>query len=250
MLNRIPRPWLIRLSRWTHPLWEPFFRGKGLTDPINGRNYRKFLPYGYGRLRPNALSPGTLSLERHRALWLYLQRHTSWWNEPKEVLHIAPEQIFHRLFRENPRWQVTSLDLYSPLADIKADITAMPLDDNRFDLVFCNHVLEHIPDDRKAMSEIYRVLKPGGTAILQIPLDASRQTTFEDPSVTDPAERARLFGQYDHIRVYGMDFFDRLRETGFRVQAIPVSKLFSPDEIKRYALDAGEILPVAQKPAS
>jgi SAM-dependent methyltransferase len=124
------------------------------------------------------------------------------------------------------------------------------LDDNRFDLVFCNHVLEHIPDDRKAMIEIYRVLKPGGTAILQIPLDASRQTTFEDPSVTDPAERARLFGQYDHVRVYGMDFFDRLRETGFRVQAIPVSKLFSPDEIKRYALDAGEILPVAQKPAS
>lgn len=247
-LHMVPRPWLIRLSMWTQPLWEPLFRGPGLTDPINGRSYRLFLPYGYERIRPNALSPGTLSLERHRALWLYMQRHTGWWNSPKEVLHIAPEQIFHRLFRQNPQWHVTAVDLHSPLADIKADITALPFDDNRFDLVFCNHVLEHIPDDRAAMRELYRVLKPGGTAVLQIPLDPSRKKTFEDPSVTDPKERARLFGQYDHVRVYGMDYFDRLRQAGFQVEALPVTELFTSEEIRLYALDPNEILPLARKP--
>ena len=248
LLNRVPRPWLIRLSRISRPLWEPFFRGKGFTDPINGKNYRRFLPYGYIRLRPNALSPGTLSLERHRMLWLYLQSHTSWWNEEKKVLHIAPEQIFYKLFRKNPRWDVTTLDLYSPLADIKADIRQMPLEDQVYDLVFCNHVLEHIPEDRQAMQEIYRVLKPGGTAVLQIPLDSRRQETFEDPGITDPEERTRLFGQYDHVRVYGMDFFDRLQEVGFITEAIAVKDLFTPDEIRQFALDADEILPLAHKP--
>lgn len=247
-LGHIPRPWLIRLSMLTHPLWEPFFRGAGPTDPINGRQYRRFLPYGYGKLRPGALSPGTLSLERHRALWLYIQEHTDWWNTPKKVLHIAPEQIFHRLFRKNPLWDVTSLDLHSPLADIRADITRMPLPGNHFDLIFCNHVLEHIPDDREAMRELFRVLRPGGTAIVQIPLDATRESTFEDPSITDPEKRAELFGQYDHVRVYGMDFFDRLEAAGFRTEKIRIDKLFTPAEIGRYGLDKHEILPLAHKP--
>ncbi len=247
-LDRIPRPWLIRLSMLSHPLWEPFFRGAGLTDPINGRQYRRFLPYGYGKLRPGALSPGTLSLERHRALWLFIRNHTDWWDTPKKVLHIAPEQIFHRLFRRNPRWNVTSLDLHSPLADIRADITQMPLEDNTFDLIFCNHVLEHIPDDRKAMRELFRVLRPGGTAVVQIPLDSSRPETVEDPAITDPRKRAELFGQYDHVRVYGMDFFDRLEAAGFQTEKIRIDRLFSPDEIHRYGLDPDEILPLARKP--
>lgn len=247
-LGHIPRPWLIRLSMQTHRLWEPLFRGQGFTDPINGRQYRRFLPYGYGKLRPNALSPGTLSLERHRALWLYIQRFTDWWKSPKDVLHIAPEQIFHKLFRKNPLWKITSLDLHSPLADIRADITRMPLEDESFDLIFCNHVLEHIPDDRKAMDELFRVLRPGGSAVLQIPLDIDREKTFEDPGITDPKQRAELFGQYDHVRVYGMDFFDRLEKIGFRTQKVYVRDRFSADEILKYGLDAGEIIPVAHKP--
>ena len=247
-LSHIPRPWLIRLSMLTHPFWEPLFRCPGLTDPINGRQYKRFLPYGYGKVRPFALSPGTLSLERHRALWLFIQNHTDWWRTPKKVLHIAPEQIFHRLFRKNPLWKVTSLDLYSPLADIRADITRMPLPDHHFDLIFCNHVLEHIPNDRKAMQEMFRVLRPGGTAIVQVPLDPSRKHTFEDPSITDPEIRAKLFGQYDHVRVYGIDFFDRLKAVGFQTQMIPVKQIFSDHQIRIYGLDEHEIIPLAHKP--
>ncbi len=248
MLNRIPRPFLIRWSMRLMPVVEVFYRGKNLTDPVNGRSYRKFLPYGYGKIRENALSPGTLSLERHRALWLFLKRHTDFFSRPAKVLHIAPEQAFYKRFKQMPHLDYVTADLDSPLAEVKADITALPFDDNTFDVIFCNHVLEHIPDDRKAMAELYRVMKPGGYGVFQIPLDKNRSETFEDPSVTDPEERARLFGQYDHVRIYGTDFFDRLLEAGFDVKALKVNEMFEEEEIRKYALDKDEIIPFVKKP--
>jgi SAM-dependent methyltransferase len=141
----------------------------------------------------------------------------------------------------------TTTDLNSPIADVKADISDLPFPDNEFDFIICNHVLEHIPDDTKAMQEIYRVLAPGGTAILQVPYKADLEKTFEDNSITDPKERARIFGQYDHVRVYGMDYFTKLESIGFKVEAVDYTKTLSSEEIEKYRLPIGELIPVCKK---
>jgi len=224
-----------------------FLKGKKYKDPIDGKGFRKFLPYGYETQRDNVLSPSTLSLERHRLLWLWLQRETSFFKESSKVLHFAPEQAFYKRFREMDHLDYTTTDLNSPLADVKADICNLPFKDNDYDLIFCNHVLEHIPDDTKAMKELYRVLKPGGMAILQIPQELDRVTTFEDDSITDRAERAKIFGQYDHVRIYGRDYFDKLRSIGFKVDEIDYTNILKPEEVDRYRLAPGEILPVCYK---
>jgi ubiquinone/menaquinone biosynthesis C-methylase UbiE len=141
----------------------------------------------------------------------------------------------------------TTADLDSPLADIKLDVQDMKIADNSFDVVFCNHVLEHVPDDLKAMREIYRVLKPGGMAIMQVPMNPDLKETFEDPSITDPKERHRLFGQYDHVRMYGADYHDRLKAAGFEVHVVDYSKRLSREEFEKYALPLREKLHVCSK---
>lgn len=223
-------------------------RGNKYTDPIDGKSFKEFLPYGYGKQRSNVLSPSTLSLERHRLLWLYLQNETDFFSAQKKVLHFAPEQAFYKRFRKLTNLDYTTTDLNSPLADVKADICNLPFEDNSYDVILCNHVLEHIPDDGKAMQELFRVLKPGGMAILQIPQDYTRETTFEDNSITDKKERAKIFGQYDHVRVYGMDYFDKLRRIGFTVVAEDYTAKFSEVECNKYCLAKGELIPVCYKP--
>jgi len=248
-LNKIPRPFLIKVSYWVRPLISFWYKGDNFTDPIDGKSFRKFLPYGYGIQRENALSPSTLSLERHRLLWLYLQEETSFFTSTKKlkVLHIAPEQCFLKRFRNQINLDYTTSDLESPIADVKADICDLPFDNNSFDVVLCNHVLEHIPNDTKAMQELYRVLKPKGFGIFQIPQDLNREYTFEDNSITDPKERAKIFGQYDHVRVYGRDYFDKLRSVGFKVDEVDYTKKIAPELMEQYALSKGEILPVCFK---
>lgn len=246
ILNTIPRPFLIKISYWVRPFIALYLRGSRFTDPIDGKSFRKFLPYGYGIQRPNVLSPSTLSLERHRLFWLYLKDETDFFNSQKSVLHMAPEQCFLSRFKKLSH-DYTTADLYSPIADVKADITQLPFEDNSFDVVFCNHVLEHIPDDTKAMQELFRVMKPGGFGIFQIPQDVNREITFEDDSITDPKERAKIFGQYDHVRVYGRDYFDKLRSIGFNVEEIDYTHKLTPEMVERYRLMKGEILPVVFK---
>ncbi|MAP54292.1 class I SAM-dependent methyltransferase [Altibacter sp.] len=246
-LNLIPRTLLIRLSYLVRPVVAFFLRGNRYTDPIDGQSFRKFLPYGYEKVRDNVLAPGTLSLERHRLCWLYLKRETTFFSQPHKVLHFAPEQAFYKRFRKLKHLNYTTTDLNSPLADVKADICALPFDDESFDFIICNHVLEHIPNDTKAMQELYRVLTPGGMAILQVPYDAERKTTFEDNTITDPKERARIFGQYDHVRIYGMDYFEKLANAGFKVHAVDYTKTLSEEEIDTYRLAQGELLPVCKK---
>ncbi|WP_103866673.1 class I SAM-dependent methyltransferase [Aquimarina sp. I32.4] len=248
ILNSIPRPLLIRLSYLVRPLISLLLRGTTYTDPIDGKSFSRFLPYGYGTQRDNVLSPSTLSLERHRLLWLFLKNETDFFTSPAQVLHFAPEQAFYKKFRNLKNLEYTTTDLNSPLADIKADICNLPFEDNKYDIIFCNHVLEHIPDDTKAMQELLRVLKPGGMAILQIPQDLSRATTFEDDTITDRKERARIFGQYDHVRVYGRDYFEKLRSIGFKVDEIDYTQTLSKEEVTKYCLASGEILPVCYKP--
>ena len=197
--------------------------------------------------RHNVLSPSTLSLERHRLLWLYLKSETDFFKTHKKVLHFAPEQAFYSRFRQMKNLNYTTTDLNSPLADVKADICNLPFEDNTYDVIFCNHVLEHIPDDIKAMQELYRVLKKGGMGIFQIPQDLNRDVTFEDNSITDRKERAKIFGQYDHVRIYGKDYFDKLRSVGFKVDEVDYTKTLLEEEITKYCLTKGEIIPVVFK---
>ncbi|SHG86770.1 class I SAM-dependent methyltransferase [Flagellimonas flava] len=246
-LNLVPRPILIRVSYWVRPLVTIFLKGDRFTDPIDGKSFKKFLPYGYENPRENVLSPSTLSLERHRLLWLYLKNETPFFSKPHSLLHFAPEQAFHKRFKALKHLNYTTTDLNSPLADVKADICNLPFESNSFDVILCNHVLEHIPNDTKAMQELFRVLKPGGWGIFQIPQDLKREKTFEDDSITDKKERARIFGQYDHVRIYGRDYFDKLRSVGFKVEEVDYTAALSKDEVNRYRLAQGEVIPVVTK---
>lgn len=246
-LNLIPRPLLIKLSYLIRPLLSFYYTGSTYEDPIDGRTFRSFLPYGYEKPRENVLSPSTLSLERHRLLWLYLKNETDFFENHHKVLHFAPEQAFYKRFRQLSNLDYTTTDLNSPLADVKADICNLPFQDNSFDIILCNHVLEHIPNDTKAMEELYRILKPGGWGIFQIPQDLKRETTFEDDSITDKKERAKIFGQYDHVRIYGIDYFNKLRSIGFIVEEVDYTAKMSFEDVDRYRLAKGEIIPVVKK---
>lgn len=248
ILGIFPRTWLQRLANLLLPFLDFCYRGSRYTDPINGKSYRSFLPYGYVKIRPNALSPGTLSLERHRLIWLYLQRETNFFKTSAKLLHMAPEKAFMKRLKKLKHLAYTTCDLESPLADVKTDICDLPFDDASFDWILCNHVLEHIPNDTKAMQELYRVLKPGGIALLQVPLESNRKETFEDDSIVNKAERTKVFGQYDHVRVYGKDYFDKLRQTGFEVSEIQFGKSLTEAERLRYAVTKDEYIPLCLRP--
>lgn len=247
ILNSIPRPLLIKASYWASPFVGFYLKGTKYFDPINGKSYRKFLPYGYETQRENVLAPGTMSLERHRLLWLFLKEKTDFFTTNKKVLHVAPEQCFYKRFRKQKNINYLTTDLYSPLADVKADICDLPFQDNSYDVILCNHVLEHIEDDQKAMRELFRVLKPGGFGIFQVPQELERATTYEDWSITSPEERRKHFGQYDHVRVYGRDYFDKLRSVGFSVDEIQCKDIANTAEIDKMALSSKEIIPFCTK---
>ena len=141
----------------------------------------------------------------------------------------------------------TTADLISPWADIKMDVHEIPYHENSFDVVICNHVLEHVINDKKAMQELYRVLKKDGIGIFQVPINISNKKTYEDFTILDPKERNKAFGQYDHVRTYGMDFFDRLKEAGFMVEKCEYTSKFTSEEITKYCLPNHEIIPICRK---
>ena len=244
ILNFFPRQFLNSISLILRPVLRVLYKGTKYTDPIDGSSYRTFLPYGYSKLRKNALCPGTLSLERHRLLWLYLKEKTNLLEKNISVLHVAPEIIFIKKFKKIVNWNYVSIDLKSPLADIKANIYNLPFKDNSFDLILCNHVLEHIEDDYKALNELYRVIKNKGILIAQIPLDKNLKKTFEDKEIIDRRERNKYFGQYDHVRVYGLDFYTRLANSGFTPKKIDILKKTSMAEKIKYCLPKDEEIPI------
>ena len=247
ILNTFSRTFLIKISFVFQPILSLFLRGNKFTDPIDGKSFSTFLPYGYNNLRKNALSPSTFSLERHRLLWLYLKNETGFFDKKIKLLHFAPEQSFYKRFKKLSNIQYDTIDINSPLAMIKADICDLPIKDNTYDFILCNHVLEHILDDDKAISELYRVLKKNGVGIFQVPIDMKKEFTFQDDSITDKKERNKIFGQYDHVRVYGKDYFTKLKNAGFKVQEIDYTKNLSKDEIYRFSIVKGEIIPVCTK---
>ncbi|MGB7392822.1 MAG: methyltransferase domain-containing protein [Pricia sp.] len=246
-LNAVPRPLLIKFSYLVRPVLALWMRGNRYEDPVDGKRFKSFLPYGYENPRDNVLAPYTLSLERHRLLWLYLKKETNFFDAPLKVLHFAPEQAFYQRFRKLENLEYVTTDLHSPLADVKADICDLPFEKDTFDIILCNHVLEHIPNDTKAMQELYRVMKTGGWGIFQIPQDLTRDGTFEDNSITDQKERTKIFGQYDHVRIYGRDYFDKLRSIGFIVEEVDYTASLSKEEIDKYRLAKGEIIPLVRK---
>jgi predicted SAM-dependent methyltransferase len=250
LLRTIPRPVLIKMSLWFRHIAPLVFYGNRYEDPISGKTYRKFLPYGYSgkAKRKNALCPGSLSLERHRLLWFYLKNRSNFFTAPRlKMLHVAPEQCFYELFRKQKNLEYVTADLNSPLADVKMDLHHTPFKDNEFDVIFCNHVLEHVEDDRQCMRELYRIMKPGGWGIFQVPQDTNRERTYEDKSIVTEEEREKHFWQKDHVRLYGLDYPERLKEAGFSVETVDYTKELSPELVDRYRLPAGEKLYICRK---
>lgn len=213
----------------------PYYRR--LQCPICGTWDRQFGSFGLYP-RPNAQCPECHSLERHRLVWLFFQRHTDLFAGGRQkMLHFAPEVNLSFRFSELPGLDYVSADLHDPAAMVKADITDLQFPDETFDVIYCSHVLEHIPDDRKAMRECRRVLKQSGYAVILVPITAA--STTEDPSVTDPKERERLYGQWDHVRQYGPDFAGRLQEAGFDV-SIHTPAEVAGAAVNRFAIPPGE----------
>jgi len=185
--------------------------------PVCGHWYSRFAPFGL-RGRRNARCPGCGALERHRFLWLYMIGRQRVLRPGSRILHVAPEPCIQQRLLTGHHVRYLGIDRYDDDANAEQqDLTDLPYPENAFDLIICNHVLEHIPDDRKAISEIARVLRPSGHALITVPIDRDRQATYEDPAITAPSERHKAFGHPYHVRVCGWDYADRIRSTGMAV---------------------------------
>lgn len=218
----------------------------GVVDPLSGNRYKKFIA-----LNGHLLSPDNGARNRQRLVWLYLQNETTIFKSPTKLLHVAPELPYMELFKKQPNLtyvpgdkMVEGYDNQSGILNI--DLTALSFPDNEFDYIVCNHVLEHIPNDRLAMSEMYRVLKKGGTAIITIPIKESLKQTLEDEKITTPEDREKFYGQWDHVRFYSLDVKDRLESVGFSVDMNRYADKFSKEDYEKYGL-CKDIIIVAKK---
>jgi SAM-dependent methyltransferase len=208
------------------------YAGDQVECPLCERTFRAWL------FNPqHGTCPYCRSEARQRFLWLYLTGIWKGKTTSFRLLHFAPEWGLQQRFRGYAGLgKYVTADLGAPEADLQVDITAMTIPDESYDVVVCSHVLEHIPADRAAMKEIVRVLRPNGVAYIQVPLNSRLSQTDEDPGVTDPKERERRFGQFDHVRTYGRDFEDRLREAGFAVTQIQTSAVLNASQMQHYGL--------------
>lgn len=234
--------WMIYLKRRLKQVVAAgFYRGNGRYCPVCQRSSRKFGKAGLVP-REDAKCMYCSSLERHRLTWLYFERMTDLFNSiPKQMLHVAPEPAFEKLFSKKLSSGYVTADLYDPNVMVKMDITNIQYPDETFDVIYCSHVLEHVPDDKQAMREFQRVLKAKGWAILLVPITTEK--TFEDPSVTEPQQRRELFGQDDHVRQYGLDYKERLEDCGFCVNVSYPADFLNEQEIEVMGVTeaAGEI---------
>jgi len=199
----------------------------------------------------DCVCPHCGSYDRDRLIYLYLRDHTALFRQPATVLHIAPETQLAQEISAHPQIRYIAGDKFEDGYHYPAwcqcmDITRVDLADDEVDYILCSHVLEHVPDDHTAMSELFRVLKSGGLAILQVPISYVIPHTLENPLVTDELSRFRLYGQRDHVRLYGPDYFDRLRKVGFLVERIQPHHI--TPHINYYGLNSEEDLFLALKP--
>ncbi|GGH28014.1 class I SAM-dependent methyltransferase [Dyadobacter endophyticus] len=249
VLRYIPRPYLQLVGHWAARLLSIFYIGNKVECPVCSSKYRKFLPYGRNTSsRENALCPSCLSLERHRLMALYMRRKTNFYTANLKVLHVAPEYCFIDRFEQMKNLDYITADIESPLAKVKMDIHQIPFPENTFDVAICNHVMEHVDDYILAMSELHRVLKPGGWALIQSPQDMKYEVTYEDPTITDPKEREIHFLQNDHLRLFGRNYGRELEKGGFKVTEDRfVMDELSKAEVLRYSLPGEEIVYFCQK---
>lgn len=168
---------------------------------------------------------------RHRTLWLFLLRKTNFFKSELDVLHFAPEHCFFKKMKNQHNIKYLSADLGSPRAMVEIDMTNIKYPDNYFDVLISSHVLEHVDDDLKAMKELYRVQKKDGWAIHLAPIDYSRIDTYEDPLIKSPKERQKIYGHYDHKRLYGTDYKVRLKSAGFNVEVFKTEDFCDEKEI-------------------
>lgn len=224
-----------------------WYKGSKKFCPCCGGNFRKFMLYDGTVFRYSAQCPGCKSLERHRLLFLYLKYRTNFFREKVKVLHIAPMKILHTIFKNKSNLNYICINLNPSKDTIKMDVSNLLFKDNSFDVILCSHVLEHVHDDNLAMRELFRVLKPNGWAIIQIPIDLNRKKTFEDPSIVLPEERKRLFGEKNHLRIYGLDFKNRLEKTGFDVQVKGLTSELEDNIVKKNGLEKNEKLYICKK---
>lgn len=225
----------------------PFYSGRRYYCPICRGGFRTLLPTGYSGNRRRALCPGCGSSERSRLLYLYFTNKTNLFDSNLTLLHFAPEMEFYTLFKKLQNINYIPTDLSSALGDFRMDITKIILKDNSIDVIICSHVLEHVKDDIKAMSELFRVLKSGGYAIIQVPIDYQREETYETPLVQTPEERLEIYGHPDHVRQYGMDYSKRLHNVGFDVIVDDYVKRFDNKQIQKYCLDETEYIYFCRK---
>ena len=217
-------------------VWLQFaLRGHEVDCPCCRKKFETFISAGLQK-RSNARCVGCNSLERHRLMWLFLQRETKFFTTKLKVLNVAPEKLFYQKFRALGNLDYVSIDLNPDKYDygdktIKMDLTDLKFEADSFDVIICNHVLEHVPDDAKAISEMFRVLKSGGWAIINVPVDHKRLVTFEDVTINDPKKQLELFGQQDHVRVYGKDYIERLKQPGFEIELHNYTERFSNNEV-------------------
>ena len=239
-----------------------FYRGRRYECPLCRANLRTFRPRGLehgvlneldvvgGGWRAQAVCPSCGSVDRERLVLLYLRAKTDVFDVPTRLLHVAPEPNLGRLLSDHPTIDYLSADLASPDVMVKMDITDIDRPDASFDFVICNHVLEHVPHDRTAISEIRRVLRPGGSAILQVPISTKLSETYEDSGPTTAREREIAFGQEDHVRVYARDFAERVRNSGLELDEFDWSSAGEAFGARgnRYGLLEGEILYRGRRP--
>ena len=212
-----------------------FFTGNNVYCPCCDTNFRRFYPSSkFGQC------PKCGSGSRHRLLFLYLKNKTNFFNDKLIILHFAPEHCFYKLFSKLPNISYLSGDLGSARAMERIDMTNIKYPENYFDVILSSHVLEHIPDDYKAMSELFRVLKPGGWSINQVPIDYGRKITLEIPNIKTEKERQLIYGHHDHKRTYGRDYVSRLENVGFKVKIDNYASEFTVEEARKLGINREE----------
>ncbi|MFQ6183662.1 class I SAM-dependent methyltransferase [Sinorhizobium meliloti] len=212
--------------------------------PCCGSSFKEWRPvFGRGR---KAECHVCHSFERHRHIWLTIDADRDFFSKGSKLLHFAPEPFFKNVFGQNPNLDYFDCDLAKERATYQVDITAIPFGDEKFDRVICSHVLEHVPDDRKGMSEMFRVLKPGGIAYVMVPSEV-RAATYEDPAINTPELRLKHYGQATHVRIYSRDdFVARLQECGFVVEVQFPRRKYGEEMCKDFLL--GDNIYICSKP--
>jgi SAM-dependent methyltransferase len=247
VLRNIPRKYIQLVAHQFLKMYSLFLKGDQVHCPVCNGHFKKFLPYGRLNPRENALCPSCLTLERHRLMYLFLEQETDFFSSRPKLLHVAPEYCFIDRFEKLLGSNYITADIESPLAKVKMDLHHIPFEDDTFDVIFCNHVLEHVENDFQCMQEIRRVLKPSGFALLQSPQRYDLATTYEDATITDPKQREIHFLQDDHLRIYGRDYGDQLKKSGITIKEVNMIEKLGLIKSTEMGLPLNEIIYLATK---